>query len=94
MSIIEELLGRNSSGSGLENQEYDHRDLPHNTLYLQKLALTSATSGSRSVADFYFFYIGRHTIATTPQRDSFEELHKKALNLTNCKTNYFVKCFL
>jgi hypothetical protein len=52
MSTIEELLGRNSSGSGLENWEYGHggplrwlRD----TLYQQKLAPTSLRSGGRSV---------------------------------------------
>jgi hypothetical protein len=52
MSTIEELLGRNSSGSALESWEYDHEDLlrwPRNTLYPQKLALTSPTSGGRSV---------------------------------------------
>jgi hypothetical protein len=51
-STIEELLGRNSSGSGLENREYDCGDplrWPRDTLYPQKLALTSPTSGSRSV---------------------------------------------
>jgi hypothetical protein len=48
VSTIEELLGRNSSSSGVEDQEYSHRDLPRwplNTLYPQKLALTSLTSG-------------------------------------------------
>jgi hypothetical protein len=38
VSITEELLGRNSSGSGLENREYGRRDpwcWPHNTLHLQ-----------------------------------------------------------
>jgi hypothetical protein len=42
LSTIEELLGRNSSGSGLENQEYGCGGLlrwPHDTLYPQKLAL-------------------------------------------------------
>jgi hypothetical protein len=46
LSTIEELLERKSSGSGLENREYGHRDLshwPHGTLYPQKLALTSPT---------------------------------------------------
>jgi hypothetical protein len=46
------LLGRKSSGSGLENREYGRRDplrLPRDTLYPQKLALTSPTSGGRSV---------------------------------------------
>jgi hypothetical protein len=69
VSTIEELLGRKSSGSGLEIREYGRRDLscwPHGTLYLQKLALTSSTSGGRSVGiirswnqatEFSFFYI-------------------------------------
>jgi hypothetical protein len=52
VSTIEEKLGRNSSDSGLENREYDLGDTllwPRNTLYPQKLALTSPTSGGRSV---------------------------------------------
>jgi hypothetical protein len=49
VSTIEELLGRKSSGSGLENREYGHKDLSRDTLYLQKLALTSLTSDGRSV---------------------------------------------
>jgi hypothetical protein len=52
VSTIEELLGRKSSGSYLENREYGHRDpshWPHGTLHLQKLALTSLTSGGCSV---------------------------------------------
>jgi hypothetical protein len=51
VSTNEELFGRNS-GSGLEKREYCRRDplcWPRNTLYPQKLALTSSTSGSRSV---------------------------------------------
>jgi hypothetical protein len=49
---IEELLGRNSSGSSLESREYGHGDPLHwpcGTLCPQKLALTSLTSGGRSV---------------------------------------------
>jgi hypothetical protein len=52
VSTIEELLERKSSGSGLESREYGRRDpshWPHGTLYPQKLALTSPTSGGRSV---------------------------------------------
>jgi hypothetical protein len=52
VSTIEELLGRNSSGSGLENREYGHWDplrLPRDILYLQKLAPTSLTCGGHSV---------------------------------------------
>jgi hypothetical protein len=69
VSKIEELLGRNSSGSDLENREYSRRDpshWPHDTLYRQKLALTSPTSGvSLSVmvhsrieaTEFVFFFL-------------------------------------
>jgi hypothetical protein len=52
LSTIEELLGRTSSGSGLESREYDCWDQsrwPRGTLYPQKLALTSPTSGGGSV---------------------------------------------
>jgi hypothetical protein len=52
VSTTEELLGRKISGSGLENREYGRRDpsrLPRDTLYPQKLALTSLPSGGRSV---------------------------------------------
>jgi hypothetical protein len=52
VSTIEELLGRNSSGSGLENREYGRGDplrWPRDTLYPQKLALISPTCGGRSV---------------------------------------------
>jgi hypothetical protein len=52
VSTIEELLGRKSSGSGLESREYGGRDtsrLPRGTLYPQKLELTLPTSGGRSV---------------------------------------------
>jgi hypothetical protein len=47
VSTIEELLGKNSSGSSLEIREYGCRDSsrwPCVTLYLQKMALTSPTS--------------------------------------------------
>jgi hypothetical protein len=52
VSIIEGLLERKSSGSGLEIWEYGRRDpsrLPHDTLCPQKLALTALTSDCRSV---------------------------------------------
>jgi hypothetical protein len=69
VSTIEELLVRNSSDSGLENREYDRGDplrSPRNTLYPQKLTLTSLTSGGRSVGivrlrtkatEFFFFFV-------------------------------------
>jgi hypothetical protein len=49
---IVELLERINSGSGLEIREYGHRDpsrWPRGILCPQKLALTSPTSGGRSV---------------------------------------------
>jgi hypothetical protein len=52
VSTTEELLGRKSSGSGLESREYSRKDpsrWPRGTLYLQTLALTSPRSGGRSV---------------------------------------------
>jgi hypothetical protein len=52
VSTTEELLRWNSSSSGLEYRKYCCRDplrWPRNTLYLQKLALTSPTRGGRSV---------------------------------------------
>jgi hypothetical protein len=52
VSTIEELLGRQSSGSGLEIREYGCRDpsrWPRGTLYPQKLALDSPTSCGHSV---------------------------------------------
>jgi hypothetical protein len=52
VSTTEELLERKSSGSGLESRKYGHRNpsrWPRGTLYPQKLALTSLTSGGLSV---------------------------------------------
>jgi hypothetical protein len=52
VSKIEELIGRNSSGSGLENREYGSGDPLHwarDTLYPQKLALRRHAAVARSV---------------------------------------------
>jgi hypothetical protein len=52
MNTTEEQPGRNSSGPCLKSRECGRGDplsLPSNTLYPQKLALTSPTSGGRSV---------------------------------------------
>jgi hypothetical protein len=52
VSTTEELLGRNSSGSVLENWKSGRGDTlswPRDTFYPQTLALTSPTSGGRSV---------------------------------------------
>jgi hypothetical protein len=42
MSTTEELLGRNSSGSGLESREYGHRDSSSGTLYPKKVGTNFA----------------------------------------------------
>jgi hypothetical protein len=64
MNTTEELLGRNSSGCGLEDDHGDPLCWPRYTFYPQKLALTSPTSGGRSVGivclqakatEFFFF---------------------------------------
>jgi hypothetical protein len=66
-SAFEELLGRKSSGSGLDLREYGRRDpsrWPRVTLYHQKLTWTSPTSGgclvdivlSRTQAKELFLY--------------------------------------
>jgi hypothetical protein len=52
VSTTEEPLGRKSSSSSLENREHGRGDpsrYPRGSLYQQKLALTSSTSGGRSV---------------------------------------------
>jgi hypothetical protein len=52
VNAIEELIERKSSGSDLENREYDRgypSRLPRGILYSEKLSLTSPTSGGRSV---------------------------------------------
>jgi hypothetical protein len=52
VQLREELLERNNSGSGLENREHGRKDpsrWPCGTLYPQMLALTTPTSGSRSI---------------------------------------------
>jgi hypothetical protein len=52
VSVNEELLGKNNSASGLEIREHGRVDLlrwPRDTLYPPKFALTSPTSGGRSV---------------------------------------------
>jgi hypothetical protein len=67
VSTTEELLGSNNRGCGLESREYGCRyssRWPLGTLYPQKLALTSLTSGGRLVGivrlrteamEFFFF---------------------------------------
>jgi hypothetical protein len=70
VSTTEELLGRNSSDFGLENREYGRGDpllWPRDTLYPQKLALTSPTCGGRSIrivrlrtkaTEFFVIFLG------------------------------------
>jgi hypothetical protein len=62
VSTTEELLGKKSGGSGLENHEYGSGDplhWPRDTLYPEKLALASPTTGCRSIG-----VVGSRTWAT------------------------------
>jgi hypothetical protein len=50
VSTTEELLGRKSSGFGLENREYGSRDAsgrPRDTLLTSKVGINFAESGGR-----------------------------------------------
>jgi hypothetical protein len=76
VSITEELLGRNSSGSGLEYREYGLGDplrWPRDTLYPQKLALTSPTSGGRSVGIVRFRTKAMELVSVVPGRQYFND---------------------
>jgi hypothetical protein len=95
VSTIQELLERWNSSS-LENLDYGRRDSsrwPHGTLYPQKLALTSPTSGGHSVSivrsrtQATEFYVGQ-----TLQSLRKGQLHiKRRLNCchTTCAPNNF-----
>jgi hypothetical protein len=75
MSITEELLGRNSSGSGQENREYNRGDplhWPRNTLYPQKLVLLHQEAAVARSAQFAggpkprsFFYLFIYLLTST-----------------------------
>jgi hypothetical protein len=74
VEYTEELLGRNSSGSGLESREYGRRDpsrWPRGNLYPQKMALTSPTSGRRSVGVVRFADSGHGIFYQFKQEKSF-----------------------
>jgi hypothetical protein len=97
VSTIEELLGRNSSSTGLENREYGRGGplrWPRNTLYPQKLTLTLPICGGRSVGivrlrtkttEFvlYMYYMSRPS--PPPIFDYFNICRKhKILNSSFC----------
>jgi hypothetical protein len=67
-----EATWQKSSGSYLENREYGRRDPSRGTIYPQKFAITSRTSGGRSVGivrsrtqtmEFVLFYIDINHVA-------------------------------
>jgi hypothetical protein len=80
VSTTEELLERKSSGSGLENRGHGRRDpslWPRGTLYPQKLAIASPTSGGRILRSrtqtmefvcFLFLSLRKLNIYMTPNR--------------------------
>jgi hypothetical protein len=86
VSTIEELLDRKGSGSDLESREYGRRvpsRWPRGTFYPQNLALTSPTSGGRSVGrvrsrtqdtEFNFLRVNKaRTTPVQPQSDGTVE---------------------
>jgi hypothetical protein len=88
VSTTEELLGRNSSGSGLENWEYGSNDPPRWTRAIshpQKLALISPTRGVRSIgivrsqtkATMFVVCCCRFiTVFTEPENNLYTKLEK------------------
>jgi hypothetical protein len=82
VSSTEDLLERQSSGSGLESREHGRRDLslwPRGTPYPQNLTLTSPTSGGRSVGivrsriqatEFVFLFVFYTVLFTCRQVNS------------------------
>jgi hypothetical protein len=87
VSTIEELFGRNSSGSGLEIREYGSGDplrWPCDTVYPQKLALTSPTSGGRSVG------IVRSRTKATEFSSLYECKKKLSLSFVIQANNFYI----
>jgi hypothetical protein len=84
VSTTEELLGRNSSGSDLENREYGRGNplrSPRDTIYPQKFALTSPTSGGHSVG-----IVGSRTKATEFFIFLFIKLQENAIQVGDDKS--------
>jgi hypothetical protein len=107
VSTIEELLGKNSSGSGLENWECGRGDplrRPRDTLYPQKLALTSLTWDGRSVGrvrlrtkttEFVLFDVAQHMLALVFQfEDSEDSFYPTSTILTQLFTSGYIECLV
>jgi hypothetical protein len=98
VSTIEELLGRESNGSGLKIRDYCRRDpsrWPRGTLYPQKLALTSLTSGGHSIGivrsrtqttEFLFFVPVCRRIGITSSSPTSRGRRKKGYPVPEGKT--------
>jgi hypothetical protein len=68
VSTTEELLGRNRSGSGLENREYGHGyplRWPHDTLSILKVGHSVGIVRLRTEATEFFFVLFCCTFKTT-----------------------------
>jgi hypothetical protein len=84
VSAIEELLERKSSGCGLEIREYGRWDpsrWPRGTLYPQKLALTSQTSGGRWVGKVRsrteaFFFLRQSRVTLLYLKPHWQAIHQ------------------
>jgi hypothetical protein len=96
VSTTEELLKRRMSDSDLENREYGRGNLlrcPRDTLYPQKLALTSPTScclpvgiiRSRIQTTEIVCYIGMQTITNGLDQIIFQVCHLTTLSVTRLR---------
>jgi hypothetical protein len=104
-SAIEELLGIKSSGSGLENREYDLKNpsrWPRDTLYPQKLSLTSPTNGGRSVGIvrsrtqatkfcFSLCFAGEVSVASTARIFYISKFYLQPPQTTLATTHYILQ---
>jgi hypothetical protein len=102
VSTTEELLGRKSSGSCLENREYGRRDpsrWPRGSLYPQKLATTSPTSGGRSVGiarsrtqTMEFYYTLQCGMAITAQSGYYLGIFMEGMERTRVSPSQDRRC--
>jgi hypothetical protein len=105
VSTIEELFGRKSSGSGLESRKYGFKDpsrWPRDTFYPQKFALTSPTSGGRSVGivrsgtqgtkiSFFFFFSFSTHRQVSMSSNTYVAISSTRPKITKCRPNHSVQ---
>jgi hypothetical protein len=94
VSTTEELLEQKSSGPCLDSREYDRMDhsrWPPDTLYPEKLALTSPTSGIRSVGIVRSRTQAKEIFFIVKRRKFAERLRCKWAYINMCKYKMCIK---